>query len=246
SINPGNSGGPLLNVLGELVGINTAIRADAQNIGFAIPVNDLRKLLPQMLAIENRSRLEFGIQVSDRGNRLRVVRVKVDSPAHKAGIKVGDEMTQIDKQPITNAVDYVIALVGKNADDIVTVSIIRNGKKKTCQVKISEKPKPQLDPLLESLFGLKVGIITPEIAHEARLGRIQGVFVIEVSPNSPAKNAGLRRGDIITTLGGLSTSDTKNLALQLEAVTPGNRVRLDIYRIAQRSYIRTRVILTAR
>jgi serine protease Do len=247
SINPGNSGGPLLNVLGELVGINTAIRADAQNIGFAIPVNDLRRLLPQMLAIESRSRLQFGMQVSDRnGKTLKVVRVDVDSPAYKSGIQVGDEVVQLDHQPVTNAVDYAIALVGKKANDVVELTVIRHGKHMTRKVQIIEKPKPNLDDQLSSLFGLKVGVITPQIAEEAHLGRIRGVFVIEVEDNSPAAKAGLRRGDIITSMGDLSTSDADTLAEQLESVAPGNRIRMIIYRIGQRSYIRTGVILTAR
>lgn len=246
SINPGNSGGPLLNVLGQLVGINTAIRADAQNIGFAIPVDDLRRLLPKMLAIENRSRLQFGMQVSDRGRNLKVVRVDVDSPAYKSGIQVGDIVLDIDHKPVANAVDYAIALVDKKANDMVELTMIHNGRHVTRKVQIVEKPKPNLDDQLASLFGLKVGIITPKIAEQARLGRIRGVFVINVEDNSPADKAGLRRGDIITNMGNLDTSDNDKLAEQLENVSPGDRIRMIIYRIGHRSYLRTSVILTAR
>ncbi len=245
SINPGNSGGPLLNVLGELVGINTAIRADGQNIGFAIPVDDLRRLLPQMLAIESRSRLQFGMQVSDRGRSLKVTRVDVDSPAHQSGMQVGDRILKIDGIEVDNAVDYAIALVGKKADDYVQVTISRHGRQSTKQVQIVEKPRPNLDTMLSNLFGLKVGVITREMAEEARLGRIRGVFVIEVQDNSTAAKVGLRRGDIITSTGNLSTTDTDELAEQLETVSPGDRLRIVVYRIGNRSYIRRTVVLTA-
>lgn len=246
SINPGNSGGPLLNVLGELVGINTAIRADGQNIGFAIPVDDLRRLLPQMLAIESRSRLQFGMQVSDRGRHLKVVRVDVDSPAYKAGIQVGDEILLIDGKEVDNAVDYAIAMVGKKAGDDVTVTFKRDDKTMSRHVQIIEKPRPDLDTMLGNLFGLKVGLITPQMAEEARLGRIRGVFVINVDDNGPADQVGLKRGDIITSIGNLSTTDTDTLAEQLETVSTGDRLRIEVYRIGNRSYIRRTVILTAR
>lgn len=246
SINPGNSGGPLLNVLGELVGINTAIRADAQNIGFAIAVDDLRKLLPQMLAIESRSRLQFGIQISDRGRSLKVVRVDVASPAHQADIQVGDEIVRIDNKPVTNAVDYAIALVGKQANDTVNVTIERQGNVMTRNVRIIEKPRPDLDTQLGNLFGLKVGIITPEIARDARLGNVRGLIVMDAEAKSPAAEAGIRRGDIITSIGNMATTDTDTLAEQLETVVPGNNIRLVIFRISQRGYLRTSVILTAR
>lgn len=247
SINPGNSGGPLLNVLGELVGINTAIRADGQNIGFAIPVNDLRRLLPEMLAIESRTRLQFGIKVSDRnGQFLRVVGVDVDSPAHKADIRVGDIVTQIDATAVNNSVDYAIALVGKKHNDTIHLTLRRQGKELKRTVKIIEKPKPEIDTLLWNLFGLKVGLITPKMAAEARLGRIRGIFIIEVEDDGPAQKIGLQRGDIITSMGELTTTNLPNLALQLEAVIPSNRISISVYRIGRRSYIRRTLVITAR
>ncbi len=245
SINPGNSGGPLLNVLGELVGINTAIRADGQNIGFAIPVDDLRRLLPQMLALESRSRLQVGMQVSDRGNALKITRIDVDSPADKAGLQVADVITQIDGKDVTNAVDYTIAMVGKKADDFMQVTVKRGHRSKTYRVQIVEKPRPDLDTLMENLFGMQVGIITDEMAQEARL-RIRGLAVIKTVNNGPADKLGIQRGDIITDIGNLSTTDTNTLAEQLETISPGDRLRITIVRIANRSYIRKTLIITAR
>ncbi|MFG0248130.1 MAG: trypsin-like peptidase domain-containing protein [Phycisphaeraceae bacterium JB051] len=245
SINPGNSGGPLLNVLGELVGINTAIRADGQNIGFAIPVDDLRRLLPQMLALESRSRLQVGMQVSDRGNTLKITRIDVDSPADKAGLQVADVITQIDGKDVTNAVDYTIAMVGKKADDFMQVTVKRGHRNKTYRVQIVEKPRPDLDTMMENLFGMQVGIITDEMAREARL-RIRGLAVIKTLNNGPAAKLGIQRGDIITNIGNLSTTDTNTLAEQLENISPGDRLRITIVRIANRSYIRKTLIITAR
>ena len=84
------------------------------------------------------------------------------------------------------------------------------------------------------------------MAEEARLGRIRGVFVIDVNEKSPAATVGLKRGDIITSMGDLSTTDTDTLAEQLETVTPGDRLRIVVYRIGNRSYIRRTVVLTAK
>ena len=128
---------------------------------------------------------------------------------------------------------------------VLLLLISRHGRQSTKQVQIVEKPRPNLDTMLSNLFGLKVGVITREMAEEARLGRIRGVFVIEVQDNSTAAKVGLRRGDIITSIGNLSTTDTDELAEQLETVSPGDRLRIVVYRIGNRSYIRRTVVLTA-
>jgi serine protease Do len=244
SINPGNSGGPLLNVLGELVGINTAIRADGQNIGFAIPVDDLRRLLPQMLALESRSRLQIGMQVSDRGGVLKITRIDVDSPADKAGLQVADVIEKIDGKAVSNAVDYTIAMVNKQANDFLEVTVNRGHRNKTYRVQIVERPRPNLDNMMENLFGMQVGVITDEMAKEARL-RIRGLAVIKTITNGPAEKLGIQRGDIITAIGDLSTSNTDTLAEQLETINSGDRLRITIVRIANRSYIRKTLIITA-
>ena len=101
AINRGNSGGPLLNVNGELIGINTAVRGDAQNVGFAIPVDRLWDLLPKMLDIERRARVRFGLRVT--GPEAEVASIAANSPAARAGLRPGDRLVGLAGRPVRNA-----------------------------------------------------------------------------------------------------------------------------------------------
>jgi serine protease Do len=127
SINPGNSGGPLLNVLGELIGINTAVRSDAQNIGFAIPVDQLRELLPELLDIERRYDISVGMTIGNL-DAPRVISVQDGSPAHDAGIQPGDVLTRVDDDRITQGVDYYIDLIGRKAGSTIRLACLRGNK----------------------------------------------------------------------------------------------------------------------
>ena len=126
SINPGNSGGPLLNVLGELIGVNTAIRGDAQNIGFAIPVDRLRRLLPDLLDVERRYRIHTGLKLNDA--EPRVAFVTDDSPADRAGISTGDVLRRINGERVQEVVDFHIALIGLQPGDRLRLELLRRGK----------------------------------------------------------------------------------------------------------------------
>ena len=127
SINPGNSGGPLLNVLGELIGINTAIRGDAQNIGFAIPVDQLRSVLPELLDVERRYDIFSGLTVSI-GEPCRVATVARHSPGDKASLRVGDRITGLDGETISSGIDFHIALIGKKPGDRLRLELKRDRK----------------------------------------------------------------------------------------------------------------------
>mgnify|MGYP002624261983 CR=1 FL=1 len=125
SINKGNSGGPLLNALGELIGINTAIRGDAQNIGFAIPVDTLRKILPDMLSIERRKRLNIGLRLSWRG---KVYITEATGPAAEAGIEPGDILLSVNDLPIVQDIDYHILMLRVDASDELRLQLQRKAK----------------------------------------------------------------------------------------------------------------------
>ena len=127
SINPGNSGGPLLNVLGELIGVNTAIRGDAQNIGFAIPVDQLRRLLPELLDVERRYRIETGLHLV-AAVEPRVDSVKSGSAAERAGINPGDVLRKVNGETVDEAVDFHIALIGRQPGDELRLELARGGR----------------------------------------------------------------------------------------------------------------------
>jgi serine protease Do len=214
SINPGNSGGPLLNTQGEVVGINSAIYSRSGGsigIGFAIPVNMAKDLLPQLkkgkvvrgwlgVTIQKITpELRDKLNLKDERGAL-VADVTSSGPADKAGIERGDVIISFDGEEIRemNELPYVVAStpVGK----VAKVEVIRRGKRKSLEVKIGKlKEEQEEEEAAEerSDLGMTVDEITPEMARPFGLSKARGLVVVQVEPNSPAGEAGIRRGDII-------------------------------------------------
>ncbi len=214
SINPGNSGGPLLNTQGEVVGINSAIYSRSGGsigIGFAIPVNMAKDLLPQLkkgkvvrgwlgVTIQKITpELKDKLNLKDDRGAL-VADVTSSGPADKAGIERGDVIISFDGEEIRemNELPYVVAStpVGK----VAKVEVIRRGKRKSLEIKIGKLKEEQAEeePAEErSDLGMTVDEITPEMARQFGLSEARGLVVVQVEPNSPAEEAGIRRGDII-------------------------------------------------
>jgi serine protease Do len=217
SINPGNSGGPLLNMKGEVVGINTAIVSGGQGIGFAIPINVARDLLTQLKSKGKVARGWLGIVIQKitpeiaktfgfkESEGALVSDVAEGGPAEKAGIKRGDIITSFNGKHIKDN-ETLPRLVG--ATEIgkkAKVSIIRDGKPMEVEVVIGELPegglKASKKPEVEKDLGLVVQDITPEIAKHLNIKDRKGVIVTDVTPGSPAQDADIRSGDIIKEIG---------------------------------------------
>jgi serine protease Do len=214
SINPGNSGGPLLNLSGEVVGINTAIFSQSGGnigIGFAIPVNMAKDLIPQLregkvvrgwlgvMIQKITPELQEKLDLKDDQGAL-VADVTQGGPAEKAGIQRGDVIVSFDDKPIEemNDLPYIVATtpVGEKVD----VVVIRDGKKKTIQVKVGEMEEegaPMVASEQEPELGMVVKEITPELARRLDLDETEGLVIAEVEQGSPAAAAGLRPGDVI-------------------------------------------------
>ncbi|MBW1816517.1 MAG: DegQ family serine endoprotease [Deltaproteobacteria bacterium] len=215
SINPGNSGGPLLNISGDVVGINTAIFSQTGGsigIGFAIPINMAKELLPQLkrgkvvrgwlgvMIQKITPELKDKLKLKDEHGAL-VSGVTSGGPAEKSGIERGDVIVAFDDKKIEEMKDlpYIVGTtpVGK----VVTVEVIRKGKKKSFEVEIgklegAEAPKTSSGEESPD-FGFAVEEITPELAARWRLPVTSGVVVSQVESGSPAQEAGLKPGDII-------------------------------------------------
>ena len=243
SINPGNSGGALVNLRGELVGINTAIFSKSGGnigIGFAIPVNMAHDIMQQLIKYGEVKRGRLGAQAQDLTQQLAqafnipfrrgavVSHVEKDSPADRAGLKPGDIVTQINGKAVHNA-DMLrnnmgLLRIGQSVD----MKILRDGKMLVLKATVSEQDKPK-----ESIAGKKLhthldGTQLQNIQPGSRLyGRIEGVIITDVEASSPAARTGLRRGDIITSA---NRKNVKNIEELQAAINSSKSLLINIRR----------------
>ena len=215
SINPGNSGGPLLNLRGEVVGINTAIFSQSGGnigIGFAIPSNSVKDLLPQLrdkgkvvrgylgATVQKISpEIAESLSLKQTGGAL-VADVLKGGPAEKAGLKVGDVIVEFDKKVIKDSADLPVAVARLAPGTSVELKIAREGKPISLPITVGEMKDSEVmaSAEQESDLGLTVQPLTPEIAQSLGLERAEGLVVASVKPGSAADDAGLRSGDVIS------------------------------------------------
>jgi len=212
AINPGNSGGPLVNIHGEVIGMNTAIIQGAQGLGFAVPINQAKWVMDQILKYGKVKRSKIGVYIQDITPELAehfgvnegviVSKVVEGGPAAKAGIKPGDIIIAVNGKPVRKSNDLQKYIMRNPPGAKVKITIIRDGKKKTITVKTASWDEELAETgnlqELEAKYGLIVKDITPELADKFMIPKVPyGVFVVGVKPGSPADFAGLRRGDII-------------------------------------------------
>ena len=245
SINPGNSGGPLLNVLGELIGINTAIRGDAQNIGFAIPVDQLRSVLPELLDVERRYRIFSGVRVSAT-DPCRIEAVEAGSPGEKASLRVGDIITSLAGQPIGSGIDFHIALIGRRPGDRLSVELRRGQKQRAASLELAERPRPDGATLLWQLFGIEAHPLTTKMARALGIRRITGLMVTRVDRGGPADQRGLQRGDIVIYLGRYQIGSLEDMGALLEGLRTDQIVRITILRVTGQAIYKLSANLQAR
>jgi serine protease Do len=214
SINPGNSGGPLFNLQGEVVGINTAIIPSGQGIGFAVPVNLAKSLLPQLEARGEVTRGYLGVNIQAITPELAkslnlegregalVADVRKESPAEAAGIKPGDVITQFDGKEIADMHALPRLVAATPIDKEVPVTILRDGTERVVRVRVGRMPGERAEssgPVepAQGRWGLALRDLDARAAQRLGLSPGEGVLVAGVQPGSPAERAGLRSGDVI-------------------------------------------------
>jgi serine protease Do len=246
SINPGNSGGPLLNVLGELIGVNSAIRGDAQNIGFAIPVDQLRELLPDLLDVERRYRVIDGLEVDPLG-QPRITQVDRDSPAERAGLRVGDVVQSVNGRGVHEGIDYSIALIGSKAREQIDLNVLREGKPMTVHMTLDGRPLPDGMLLARERFGLGLEPLAEDVADALGFPRgVQGLLVTQLEDRGPATDAGIQLRDVVIAIGRHTVATPDDLGQLLEYVDRGERVPVTVLRVDRRMKLRLSGELTAR
>src|SRR5215831_16707982 len=224
AINPGNSGGPLVNLDGEVIGINTAILTDTNayaGVGFALPSNTVAQVYNQLTGPEHRvQRGSIGIEFNAQENPaiarvygvqsgVTISNVVAGSPAEKGGLKVGDTIISVDGKPVKNGDELVADIAGRKPGSKVAIGYVRGGKKEEASVVVADRAKLFASRLgdeeegseesqpKQSKFGITVRALTPEMADRLNVAAGKGVVVQDVRPGSFGDDTGLTRGDIV-------------------------------------------------
>jgi serine protease Do len=211
SINPGNSGGPLFNMDGKVIGINTAIVAHGQGIGFAIPISMAKTILPDLKSTGKVTRGWLGVSVQDitediaKSMKLKdrtgalIADVFKGDPAEKAGMKSGDVVIEINGKKIKDTHELLIVIAGFRVGESVTIKAIRDGQEKSFNITVAErKDQPEIASRQNGqAHGMAVQEITPEIAKHLGLSVKKGVIVVDVQEGSTAEEVGIQPQDII-------------------------------------------------
>ena len=235
SINPGNSGGPLVNLRGELIGVNVAILSDAQGIGFAIPIKLVSEALSEIFTPESSGKaLWFGARVKVSAPPLTVITVQPDSPADKAGLKPGDVIVEVDGKKPRGFIDFNELLTGKQKADI-SIAVQRNGEARKLTVQlVPEKTFFNAD-LIEQLLGVRLEEITQESAEALGVNATDGFIISAVDRSSPAAKS-LQSGYryLVTAIDGQSPANLTEAAKILYGRKKGERVQLGVVALRRR------------
>ncbi len=247
SINPGNSGGPLFDTEGKVVGINTAIIAGGQGIGFATPINAAREIISQLKETGHVIRGWLGVTVQPMTDELAesfklketrgalVAEVVPDSPADKAGVKRGDIIVTYEGNPVTETKDLPRLVAATPIDKKIDLGILRDGKDKTLKVTIAKlddggPDTSKLAATEKGQLGLALTNITPELAQRYGLEGTEGVLITAIDPNSSAADSNLRRGDLILEVNGKNTGNIDAFRTAVAKVKKDDILRLLVKR----------------
>ncbi|MBI4697415.1 MAG: Do family serine endopeptidase [Nitrospirae bacterium] len=263
AINPGNSGGPLVNIKGELVGINTAIFSRTggyQGIGFAVPSNMVESVMKQLVKEGKVTRGWLGVTIQSltpelakefglhNGKGAIVSDLFKGSPAEKAGLMRGDVILEVNNKAVNDAESLRNIIAQSEVGSSVTIKVMRDGKPLSLSAKVVELPKDmpetsterqQTEPTDENTFaGFSVMELTQDIAKQLGLSREErGVVIISVEPYSTAEDAGLRKGDVIQEINKKMVTNLREFNNITSRIREGDPVLLYINRGDKKFYI---------
>lgn len=246
SINPGNSGGPLFNMEGKVIGINTAIVAQGQGIGFAIPIDMAKAILSDLKSKGRVTRGWLGISVQDitediaKNMNLKdrtgalVSDVFKDDPADKAGIRVGDIIVEINGKPIKDTHALLLTIAGMQVGERAAIKVLRDSREMTFRVVVAER-KDTAEATAPTKgtaghFGISARDITPEMARQLGVPQNAGVMVAGVEPGSPADDVGIQQQDIIVQVNRVKISSLKEYNQEITKAAQKKSVMLLVRR----------------
>jgi serine protease Do len=224
AINPGNSGGPLLNAYGQVIGINTAIRSDAQNIGFAIPVNRLRDLIPELMNPAQVEKLEIPIELKERRTISPPADIRTQIVT-KDGLEVVDEINGRRPRNIVDAYDLLLS--AKEGGEAIAV---RYADGKSVSLMPRPVPLPDAVELAKDKLGLTVELLTPMLAQKYQINYSAGILIEGVVRDSVAGRTGIEPGDILVQLGRFKVTTMEDLAGLLGHLPASGRVLIRVIR----------------
>jgi serine protease Do len=231
AINPGNSGGPLLNAYGQVIGINTAIRGDAQNIGFAIQVSKLRDLVPELMNPAQVTKVEVPLKLKEI--RTHEGPDKVTAVVTRAGNKSAACTLLAGKAP-RDIVDAYAILLRQRADQSFEVAFAGDAK----PTRITPKPVPLPDAIVQARerLGIVIEPLTPLLAERHGLGVEDGLLITQTLRGAPADKAGLQAGDVIVQLGRYPVPNLDRFSALMQHLPTTGRVRVGVVREGQVGY----------
>ncbi|MEW5741234.1 MAG: Do family serine endopeptidase [Myxococcota bacterium] len=250
AINPGNSGGPLFNLKGQVVGMNTAIIGGGTGIGFAVPSNLIKALLPQLQEKGFVTRGWLGVTIQDvtaplakalgvpTGDGALISGVNEGSPAARAGLKEEDVVVAIDGEKVSSSTALTRVVALKPPDSTVTLTLYRGGKEQQVKVKLGtrpdleeigsvEKPESNERETSRQKIGLAFQDIDPRLAQASGMPK-QGALIVDVTPGSPAEKAGLRRGVVVIEANRKPVTNRDDLMKALKEAKSGSVVLMRV------------------
>jgi serine protease Do len=251
AINPGNSGGPLLNTRGEVIGINTLIITrgvpQSAGVGFAVPINVAKEILPQLRSRGKVVRGWMGVSIQALSDDMaRTYRMKdnkgalisdvtSDSPAEKAGLKADDVVVGVDGRAIEDNGDLSRYIAAKAPGTTVNLRLLRGGTEQTIAVTLGTFPEETADTDTESAnrgqLGMTLRNLTPDMAERLEIPRgSKGVLVTAVEAGEAAEEAGLNRGDVIISVNGAAVGSVTEFEHEIDRARPDGVARLRVRR----------------
>jgi serine protease Do len=254
SINPGNSGGPLFNMQGEVIGINTAIIPQGQGIGFAIPVDTAKPLIPQLVDHGEITRGYLGVNIQtitpDLAEALQIEETKgalvadvvADSPAEKSGLKRGDIIVDFDGKNIKDSHDLPVKVAATPVDEEVQITVLRDGKEQQLTVKVGklasdESALGSSSEPAKGKWGMQLHELSPQMQERFGINADQGVAVVGVEPDSAAAEAGIRQGDVIVEVNRNTVQSIDDVKESISAAKDKDRLLLLVQRQNGKFYI---------